>query len=175
MSGCMSRLRSATNTLSYEPRLPTDPTRTRTADGPPRTLSTYRVRENLLRYEVVEENDTHAHSTSRHTTHAADGTLTVHVQRTHSAIPPWPTARQWPHFSLAPSRKWYRSAPHRQVRDEHLTLQLGASEWRGVVGAEPLRDGRALVGEPVQRADGVGHDLGGDRTDASNVHVLALG
>ena len=34
-------------------------------------------------------------------------------------------------------------------RDERLALQRGARLWRGVLGAEPLRDGRALVGEAV--------------------------
>ena len=33
------------------------------------------------------------------------------------------------------------------VRDESLALQLGARLRRGVLGAEPLRDGRALVGD----------------------------
>eukprot|EP00964_Phaeocystis_antarctica_P010165 scaffold5570_cov69-Phaeocystis_antarctica.AAC.4 len=36
----------------------------------------------------------------------------------------------------------------------------GTRDRRGVLGAEPLCDGLALVGEPVRRADRVGHDLG---------------
>ena len=48
------------------------------------------------------------------------------------------------------------------VRDERLALQRGTRLRRGVLGAEPLRDGRALIGEAVHCADGIGHDLGGD-------------
>eukprot|EP00964_Phaeocystis_antarctica_P031709 scaffold17931_cov59-Phaeocystis_antarctica.AAC.3 len=39
--------------------------------------------------------------------------------------------------------------PHAEVRNERLALQLGTRGWRGVLGAEPLRDGPALVGEAV--------------------------
>ena len=53
-------------------------------------------------------------------------------------------------------------AAHCDVRNEPLAFQLGARGGRNVVGAEPLRDGRALVREAVRRADGVGHDLGRD-------------
>eukprot|EP00964_Phaeocystis_antarctica_P126344 scaffold90061_cov66-Phaeocystis_antarctica.AAC.10 len=64
---------------------------------------------------------------------------------------------------------------HEVVRDERLVLQLGARLRRGVLGAEPLCDGRALVGETVRRADGVGHDLGGDRAHVvvGHLHCLA--
>eukprot|EP00964_Phaeocystis_antarctica_P096271 scaffold62599_cov66-Phaeocystis_antarctica.AAC.11 len=71
-------------------------------------------------------------------------------------------------------RRWHRRyrkflgeaayhAAKAEVRNERLGLQRGTRGWRGVLGAEPLRDGLALVGEPVHRADRVGHDLGGDR------------
>eukprot|EP00964_Phaeocystis_antarctica_P018708 scaffold10327_cov70-Phaeocystis_antarctica.AAC.1 len=48
------------------------------------------------------------------------------------------------------------------VRNDLLALQRGTRARRGVLGAEPICDGRALVGEPVRCADGVGHDLGSD-------------
>eukprot|EP00964_Phaeocystis_antarctica_P010295 scaffold5657_cov54-Phaeocystis_antarctica.AAC.2 len=60
------------------------------------------------------------------------------------------------------------------VRDECLALQLGARLRRGILGAQPLRDGLALVGEPVQRADGVDHDLGGDRAHVVVGHLRCL-
>ena len=60
---------------------------------------------------------------------------------------------------------------HRDIRDEPLAFQLGARGGRGIVGAEPLCDGRALVRETVERADGVGHDLGRDRTRVLVKHL----
>jgi hypothetical protein len=60
---------------------------------------------------------------------------------------------------------------HRDVRDEPLAFQLGARGGRGVVGAEPLYYGRALVRETIERADGVGHDLGCDRTRVLVKHL----
>ena len=63
--------------------------------------------------------------------------------------------------------KMLEKAPHHDVRNEPFAFQLGARGGRGIIGAEPLCDGRALVGETVERADGVGHDLGRDRT-----HIL---
>eukprot|EP00964_Phaeocystis_antarctica_P077653 scaffold48221_cov51-Phaeocystis_antarctica.AAC.7 len=80
---------------------------------------------------------------------------------------------------MAVSHTDSRQAPHlranqgtrHDVRDECLALQHGACERRGVLGAEPLCDGRALVGEAVHRADGVGHDLGGDRAHVVVGHL----
>eukprot|EP00964_Phaeocystis_antarctica_P019345 scaffold10687_cov53-Phaeocystis_antarctica.AAC.3 len=57
---------------------------------------------------------------------------------------------------------------------DHAAYELGARLRRGVLGAEPLRDGRALVGEPIQRADGIGHDLGGDRAHVVVGHLRRL-
>eukprot|EP00964_Phaeocystis_antarctica_P019301 scaffold10665_cov67-Phaeocystis_antarctica.AAC.4 len=78
--------------------------------------------------------------------------------------------RQW-HLCLNEAAD---DAAEAEVRDECLALQRGARARRGVVGAEPLRDGRALVGEPIRRADGVGHDLGGDRADVVVGHLQCL-
>eukprot|EP00964_Phaeocystis_antarctica_P023538 scaffold13147_cov61-Phaeocystis_antarctica.AAC.1 len=50
----------------------------------------------------------------------------------------------------------------------------GARERRGVLGAEPLRDGLALVGEAVRRADGVGHDFGCDWAHVVVGHLHCL-
>ena len=63
--------------------------------------------------------------------------------------------------------KVLEKAAHCDVRDKPLAFQLGACGGRGIVGAEPLCDGRALVGETVESADRIGHDIGRDRT-----HVL---
>mmetsp|Transcript_66673 Transcript_66673/g.160973 ORF Transcript_66673/g.160973 Transcript_66673/m.160973 type:complete len:200 (+) Transcript_66673:316-915(+) len=70
--------------------------------------------------------------------------------------------------------KMLEKAAHCDVRNEPLAFQLGARGGRNVVGAEPLRDGRALVGETVRRADGVGHDLGRDRANVVVGHLRCL-
>eukprot|EP00964_Phaeocystis_antarctica_P160815 scaffold132691_cov63-Phaeocystis_antarctica.AAC.1 len=66
------------------------------------------------------------------------------------------------------------NAAKADVRNDRLVLQFGACGWRGVLGVEPLRDGRALVGEPIRRADGVGHDLGRDRAHVVVGHLCCL-
>eukprot|EP00964_Phaeocystis_antarctica_P072117 scaffold44064_cov70-Phaeocystis_antarctica.AAC.6 len=65
-------------------------------------------------------------------------------------------------------------AAEAEIRDERLALQRGARDRRGVLGAQPLCDGRALVGEAIQRADWVGHDLGGDRANVVVRHLHCL-
>eukprot|EP00964_Phaeocystis_antarctica_P072206 scaffold44129_cov61-Phaeocystis_antarctica.AAC.5 len=64
-------------------------------------------------------------------------------------------------------------AAEAEVRDECLVFQSGARDGRGVLGAKPLRDGRALVGEPIRCGHGVGHDLSGDRADVVIRHLRA--
>ena len=52
------------------------------------------------------------------------------------------------------------------VQNEYPALQLGARDWRGVLGVEPLRDGLdVLVGVKPSATHGVDHehDFGGFR------------